>query len=183
VATIYGPRLILFSSAALMSTSLFWLSFADGDYLRSVFPGMLVMGFAVGLFAAPLTTVAMAAAGPGRDGLASGVNNAVSRIGPLLGIAVFGYWIGGDYASNLAAALGNTSLSADKQAFLIDNRAMIAAINLPADWPAIEQESIMLLIRGLFASSLQETLRISALFAAFAAILALFYRKNDARSE
>ena len=47
----------------------------------------------------------------------------------------------------------------------------------------IEQESIMLLIRGLFASSLQETLRISALFAAFAAILALFYRKNDARSE
>ena len=37
----------------------------------------------------------MVAAGPGRDGLASGVNNAVARIGPLLGIAVFGYWIGG----------------------------------------------------------------------------------------
>jgi EmrB/QacA subfamily drug resistance transporter len=183
MATIYGPRLILFSSAALMSISLFWLSFADGDYLRSVFPGMIVMGFAVGLFAAPLTTVAMAAAGPGRDGLASGVNNAVSRIGPLLGIAVFGYWIGGDYAANLTAALGDTSLSPDKQAFLIDNRAMIAAITLPADWPVSEQENIMRLIRGLFASSLQETLRISALFAAFAAVLALFYRKNDARSE
>jgi hypothetical protein len=74
-------------------------------------------------------------------------------------------------------------LSPDKQAFLIDNRAMIAAITLPADWPVSEQENIMRLIRGLFASSLQETLRISALFAAFAAVLALFYRKNDARSE
>jgi hypothetical protein len=54
---------------------------------------------------------------------------------------------------------------------------------LPSDWPVSEQENIMRLIRGLFASSLQETLRISALFAAFAAVLALFYRKNDARSE
>jgi len=34
---------------------------------------------------------------------------------------------------------------------------------------------------ALFAQSLQETLRISACFALVAAILALFYRKEDAR--
>ncbi len=90
--------------------------------------------------------------------------------------------IGGDYAQNLTAALATSGLSAEKQAFLIENRAMIAAITLPAEWPASEQENIMTLIRGLFAHSLQETLRISALFALCAAILALFYRKDDARS-
>ena len=181
LASTHGPRIILCSSSILMAISLFWLSFADGDYFYSVMPGMVVMGFSVGLFAAPLTAVAMAAAGPGRDGLASGVNNAVSRIGPLLGIAIFGYWIGGDYAQNLVAALADTNLSPDKKAFLIENRAMIAAIILPSDWPASEQENIMTLIRALFAQSLQETLRISACFAIVAAILALFYRKEDAR--
>ena len=58
---------------------------------------------------------------------------------------------------------------------------MIAAMILPPDWPASEQENIMTLIRALFAQSLQETLRISAYFAIVAAILALFYRKEDAR--
>ncbi|MGB1960638.1 MAG: hypothetical protein ACPHRH_05830, partial [Candidatus Puniceispirillaceae bacterium] len=78
-------------------------------------------------------------------------------------------------------ALADTGLSPDKQAFLIENRAMIAAIILPSDWPISEQENIMTLIRALFAQSLQETLRISACFAIVAAILALFYRKEDAR--
>jgi hypothetical protein len=59
---------------------------------------------------------------------------------------------------------------------------MIAAVTLPADWPAAEQQDIMRLIRELFVQSVQETLRISALFAVCAAILALFYRKDDARS-
>ena len=50
-------------SSALMGIALIWLSFTTGDYLTSVFPGMVIMGVAVGLFAAPLTTVAMVAAG------------------------------------------------------------------------------------------------------------------------
>ena len=44
------------------------LSMTDGHYWSSVLPAMMVMGVSVGLFAAPLTTVAMAAAGPGGDG-------------------------------------------------------------------------------------------------------------------
>ena len=107
----HGPRGILCISSALMGISLFWLSFTTGDYLSSVLPGMVILGFAVGFFAAPLTAVAMVAAGPGRDGLASGVNNAVSRIGPLMGIAVFGYWIGGDYAQSLSSALELSSFT------------------------------------------------------------------------
>ena len=94
-----------------MSISLFWLSFADGDYFYSVMPGMVVMGFFCWPVCRPLTTVAMAAAGPGRDGLASGVNNAVSRIGPLLGICDIWLWIGSDYAQILKkfAALADTA--------------------------------------------------------------------------
>ena len=76
LASTFGPRIILFFSSILMAVSLFWLSFADGDYFYSVMPGMVVMGFSVGLFAAPLTAVAMAAAGPGGMVWPAGVNNA-----------------------------------------------------------------------------------------------------------
>ena len=45
LASTHGPRIILCSSSILMAISLFWLSFADGDYFYSVMPGMVVMGF------------------------------------------------------------------------------------------------------------------------------------------
>ena len=177
----HGPRGILFLSSALMAIALFWLSFTNGDYLTSVFPGMVIMGLAVGLFAAPLTTVAMVAAGPGRDGLASGVSNAVSRIGPLLGIAVFGYWIGGDYAQSLNIALEQSSLPADYQEFLIDNRAMMAAVDVPESWSQIEIDSAQDIVRLVFADAVRVVLRVSAVLAFVAAVMALLYRREDAQ--
>ena len=177
----HGPRGILCVSSALMGIALLWLSFTTGAYITSVLPGMVIMGFAVGFFAAPLTAVAMVAAGPGRDGLASGVNNAVSRIGPLIGIAVFGYWIGGDYAQSLSAALEVSALSAVYQDFLTENRSMMAAVALPVSWPEFAIKDAVELVRALFADSVRIVLRISALFAFVAAGLALLYRPEDAK--
>lgn len=164
-----------------MGVALVWLSFTTGEYLTSVFPGMIIMGLAVGFFAAPLTTVAMVAAGPGRDGLASGVSNAVSRIGPLLGIAVFGYWIGGDYAQNLILVLDHSSLPPVYQDYLQENRAMMAAVSLPESWPSSVVEEAYNLVRTLFADAVRIVLQISALFAFTAAGLALLYRRDDAK--
>ena len=177
----HGPRGILCVSSVLMGISLLWLSFTTGDYLSSVLPGMVILGFAVGFFAAPLTAVAMVSAGPGRDGLASGVNNAVARIGPLLGIAVFGYWIGGDYAKSLSAALELSSFTTVYKDFLIDNKAMMAAVDLPTTWPETVTQNVFELVRTLFADSVRTVLRISALFAFVAAGLALLYRREDAK--
>lgn len=180
-ASRHGPRGILFCSSALMGVALAWLSFTTGDYLTSVFPGMVIMGVAVGFFAAPLTTVAMVAAGPGRDGLASGVSNAVSRIGPLLGIAVFGYWIGGDYAQSLSLALDQSSLSPVYQNYLTENRAMMAAVSLPDSWPSEIAQDAYTVVRTLFADAVRIVLQVSALFAFAAAGLALLYRPGDAK--
>ncbi len=181
LATRYGPKIILFTSSGLMAVSLFWLSMTDGNYWQSVFPGMVIMGLAVGLFAAPLTTVAMAAAGPGKDGLASGVNNAVSRIGPLLGIAAFGYYIGGDFTSALQTELQANPLPAAVSDYLISMREMLAAIPIQESWPDAVQEQVRGLVKSLFADSVKDILRVSAFFAFLSALLALLYRKTDAR--
>jgi hypothetical protein len=61
----------------------------DGiTYLGTVLPGVIVFGLGLTLTVAPLTATVMAAADARYAGIASGVNNAVSRAAGLLAIAV-----------------------------------------------------------------------------------------------
>ena len=59
-------------------------------YARDVLPGQLVYGLGATIMVAPLTTALMASVPVARSGLASAINNAVSRVGPqLAGAAIF----------------------------------------------------------------------------------------------
>jgi len=86
-----GPRLQLTAGPLVAAAGLALLlriGPAHHDYLTVVLPGVLV--FAVGLttLVAPLTATVMSSAPADEVGIASGVNNAVSRVGGLLAIAV-----------------------------------------------------------------------------------------------
>lgn len=58
------------------------------NYLFDVLPGMLIFGLGMSCLVAPLTTTVMSSAPPDDVGIASGVNNAVSRSAGLLAVAV-----------------------------------------------------------------------------------------------
>ena len=60
------------------------------SYWTSYFPAALILGVAGILFIAPLTTTVFDSTSNSRSGLASGVNNAVSRTAALLAVAAFG---------------------------------------------------------------------------------------------
>lgn len=86
-----GPRLQLIVGPLLFAAGFLLTLRVDAhhtDYFVDVLPGVLV--FAVGLttFVAPLTATVMASAPMDDVGIASGVNNAVSRAGGLLAIAI-----------------------------------------------------------------------------------------------
>jgi hypothetical protein len=61
---------------------------ADATYFGTVLPGLLVYGLGLSLTVAPLTATVMAAATTSHAGMASGVNNAISRAAGLLAVAV-----------------------------------------------------------------------------------------------
>jgi MFS family permease len=85
-----GPRLPMTVGPLIVAVGLALLSrVQEGTtYLGTVLPGVIVFGFGLTLTVAPLTATVLAAASERYAGIASGVNNAVSRGAGLLAIAV-----------------------------------------------------------------------------------------------
>jgi hypothetical protein len=81
-----------------------------GDtYVGSVLPAMVVFGLGLACTVAPITATAMAAAPARHSGLASGVNNAVSRTAQLFAVAalpVLAGISGSDYSDARALESG-----------------------------------------------------------------------------
>jgi len=90
VAERLGPRLPMTVGPLIVAVGLALLSrVQEGTtYLGTVLPGVIVFGFGLTLTVAPLTATVLAAASERYAGIASGVNNAVSRGAGLLAIAV-----------------------------------------------------------------------------------------------
>src|SRR5699024_11620653 len=60
------------------------------DYWTQMCPGAVVFGLGLTLTVAPLTSAVLGSVDPSRSGIASAVNNAVSRVAGLVAVALVG---------------------------------------------------------------------------------------------
>ena len=88
----FGPRWFMAVGPVIAALGLLLLAGIDRDtsYLLEVFPGLVLFGLGLAITVAPLTTAVMDSVSANRSGLASGVNNMLSRVAGLLGIALLG---------------------------------------------------------------------------------------------
>jgi EmrB/QacA subfamily drug resistance transporter len=93
----FGPRLFMGLGPLVCAVGVVWLRTLEPgfNYWTDLLPPLLVFSVGLSLIVAPLTATVLADAGRGDAGIASGVNNAISRVAGLIGIAVVGAAIAG----------------------------------------------------------------------------------------
>jgi EmrB/QacA subfamily drug resistance transporter len=108
-----GPRLPMTVGpiVAGLGMLLFMRLDPGASYLAEVLPAVLVFGLGLSATVAPLTATVLDSVAERRVGIASGVNNGVSRVAGLLAIAVLGAVISAHFGARLDSELGSRPLS------------------------------------------------------------------------
>jgi EmrB/QacA subfamily drug resistance transporter len=107
-----GPRLPMSAGPIVGGVGLLLLLRigVNPSYPAEVLPALIVFGLGLSATVAPLTTTVLNSVDEHNAGIASGVNNAVSRVAGLLAIAVLGAVISGQFATKLDDRLAGATL-------------------------------------------------------------------------
>jgi hypothetical protein len=115
---------------------------ADADYLADVLPGVVVFGLGLSATVAPLTATVLDSVSERRVGIASGVNNGVSRVAGLLAIAVLGAVISAQFGGALDSGLGERPLGPAAERAVEGAKAQPLAVPKTADLPPGEASAV-----------------------------------------
>jgi len=132
----------LFSFAPANSTN-YWLDF---------FPAIMVMSLGMTASVAPLTTTVMGAVEERHAGVASGINNAVSRTASLLAIAAFGIIMLTTFGYNLDRKLKDSNLPAEAQAQLMEQRFKLTGAEISGDFDENVRRAAKQIVQESFVS-------------------------------
>jgi len=143
-----------------------------GSYWTTYFPAMVVLGLGMSGVVAPLTTTVMDSVNEGQAGVASGVNNAVSRVASLLSIAVLGMVAFHVFNNQLAEKLNVSKLSTPVQHAVLEQRSRLTQIELPKGLNNDQQQVLKHSIDESFLSGFRWVMFISAGLALLSALSA-----------
>jgi MFS family permease len=129
----YGakPPLVIGPVIAAVGFAMLSLPDVDRRYWTTFFPGVVVLGLGMAASVAPLTTTVMNAVKGDHAGVASGINNAVSRTAGLIAVAVFGILMAHAFNTNFARRLATLDLPTDVRAQLENERGNPAGMKVP----------------------------------------------------
>ncbi len=171
----YGAKLPLIVGPLIAACgfALFTVPGIGGSYWTTFFPAVVVLGLGMAISVAPLTTAVMGAVDVQRAGVASGVNNAVSRAAGLLAIAVLGIVILSVFESNLDSHLAGLHLAAVTQQMIEAQRTRLLGIVIPAGVSNSLHAALERAIAESFVAGFRVVMLIGAALAATSALSAL----------
>lgn len=171
----YGarPPLIIGPLVAGVGFALFALPPLGHTYWGKFFVPVLVLGFGMAISVAPLTTVVMGALPQNRVGIGSGINNAVSRVGSLLAVAVCGLLMSTLFSASLNRRLDQLALTPTARAQVDAQRPQLGAI--VTDDPAVRAA-----VAAAFSDGYRAIQWLAATLAVLSALTAAVMIRNPA---
>ncbi|HEY0376661.1 MAG TPA: MFS transporter [Pyrinomonadaceae bacterium] len=188
----YGAKLPLVVGPAMAAAGFALLARpgVGGGYWTGFFPAVMVMSLGMAASVAPLTTVVMTSVAERHAGVASGVNNAVSRLASLLAVAALGVVILSAFNSQLDRRLAALPLAPEARRQLDEQRTKLAAAEVPAGAAAATKAALERALDESFVSGFRVVMFIGAGLALLSALSAWLMiegkgtraRKKGARS-
>jgi MFS family permease len=174
LVTRYGAKLPLMIGPAIAAAGfiLFALPGTGGSYWMTFFPAIVVQGLGMSLVIAPLTTTAMNSVSGRHSGLASGVNNAVSRIASLLAIPVLGIFVFAAFSITLDARVAPLDLPPGAQQQLEAEKVDLGAAKVPEGVGGAKAAAVQRAIKEAFVAGFRIAMFVAAALALASAVAA-----------
>jgi EmrB/QacA subfamily drug resistance transporter len=170
----YGAKLPLVIGPIIAAAG--FLLFArpgiGGSYWTTYFPAMIVLGLGMSGVVAPLTTTVMDSVNEHQAGVASGVNNAVSRVASLLSIAVLGIIAFHVFDVRLEDKLNAANLSSPMKQAVMAQRSRLTQIEAPQALTSDQQQTLKRAIDESFLAGFRWVMLVSAGLATLSALSA-----------
>lgn len=179
-----GPMPFLISGTLLITFSFFLyrLPLFPNSYWTSYFPALLLNGIGLGLLVVPLTVVALGSLPKRYSGIASGFNNAVSRVSQMLSIAVFGVLMTRTFTQSVLERVQDLGLSAEATAVLAANTRSLGETAVPHNLAPETAAAVNEAIRLAFIDGFRLIMLLSAVCAVVGlafGVLLIRYRANS----
>ena len=162
--TRFGARLPLTIGPIIAAGGFMLLALpgTQGSYWTTFFPAIVVLGLGMSLVIAPLTTTALSSVSGRHSGLASGVNNAVSRTAGLLAIPILGIFVFLVFSGSLDARVQQLDLSPEARQQLEAEKVDLGGTEVPPGVGGDTAEEIETAVKQSFLSAFRLAMYISA---------------------
>jgi EmrB/QacA subfamily drug resistance transporter len=163
----YGPRrpLVFGPILAALGFALFAVPSLGANYWTTFFPAVMVLGLGMAITVAPLTTTVMSSVVEARAGIASGINNAVSRLAAVLAVAIFGMMMLRTFEQHLVQDLAELNLSSEIRQDLDAQQIKLAAIQVPATVDKATEQTVRQSINESFVAGFRLVMLVASILA------------------
>ncbi len=133
----YGARRFLVIGPALTGTGMVFLSFigqtnGPSDYWTTYFPPFLLFAVGIAITVVPLTTAVMSSVDDSKSGIASGINNSVTRISGTFMNAILGAVVIVLFSNYVLEGLGLSSISDATKQLILEEATNLGEASAPS---------------------------------------------------
>jgi EmrB/QacA subfamily drug resistance transporter len=155
-----GERRLLTAGAALSGAGFCALAVLanHGSYIYGVLPGVLLVGAGLTLAVAPLTTAVMSSVPEAETGIASAVNNALSRLAGLVAVSLLAFVLAHGFRIRLETELRHSALQPEARAAMMAGSARLHETPIPDGLSAEQRTAAVAMLDGAFVAGFRSVM-------------------------
>jgi EmrB/QacA subfamily drug resistance transporter len=155
-----GERLLMSVGALLSGAGFAAFTLLDRfhGYVFSVMPAVLLLGTGLTLCVAPLTNAVMSSVSQKQTGIASAVNNALSRLSGLVAVSLLALVLAHGFSARLSVLLAQSGLPVDASKQIEANRARLHDIPVPAGLSQPQRAQVAAMLDSAFLAGFRSVM-------------------------